>query len=77
MVQGARGHQAACSPAAVDELFYQDETGTTAFEQATIWKAPVAVLESMLYLAKLDTEKRNILDIADIYLCLPLHIIAQ
>jgi len=61
--------------AAIDELFSQDELGCTVLARASIHKAPVEVLESML--AKLDASKRNILVIADIDLCLPLHTIAQ
>ena len=35
------------------------------------------VLESMILLGELDAEKSNILDIADVYSCRPLHRTAQ
>jgi len=63
--------------AAVAELFYQDEVGLTALAVAAIREAPVEVLESMILLGKLDAKKRNILDIADIALALPMHYVAQ
>ena len=59
--------------AAVAELISQDEFGVTAFAVASVSKAPVEVLESMILLGKLDSEKRNVLDIVDIDLRLPLH----
>ena len=62
--------------AAVAELFFKDESGLTTFAVASFYKAPVEVLESMILLGKLDAEKRNILDIANIDLRLPLHHIA-
>ena len=62
---------------AVAELFYQDELGVTAFADASAHKAPVEVLESMLLLAKLDAEKRNILDIATAVSQTPLLLTAQ
>ena len=61
--------------AEIAELFYQDELGRTTFAEAN--NAPVEVLESMLALGKPDAEKRNILDIADIHLRLPMHYIAE
>ena len=57
--------------AVVAELFSPDENEATAFTIA----APVEVLESIM--GKLDAEKRNILDIADIHLRLPMHYIAE
>jgi len=63
--------------AAVAELFYQDEVGLTALAVAAIREAPVEVLESMILLGKLDVKKRNILDIANNYLYLPLHITTE
>jgi len=63
--------------AVVDELLSQDERGCTALALASVNKAPVEVLESMIHLAELDAEKRNILDIATFNLCLPLHHTAQ
>jgi len=59
--------------AAVAELFSLDEIGRSAFAIASVEAAPVEVLESLLILSKLDAKKRNILGIADIDLCLPLH----
>jgi len=56
--------------AAVAELFFQDELGDTAF---VVDEPPVEVLESMIILGKLDAEKGNILDIADIHRGLPKH----
>jgi len=53
--------------AVVAELFSPDENEATAFTIA----APVEVLESIM--GKLDAEKRNILDIADLFFRLPLH----
>jgi len=44
--------------------------------QNWLLKDPEEILESMLNLGKLDAKKRNILDIAEIYLLLPLHFIA-
>jgi len=63
--------------ATVDELFSLNELGVTAFTLASANDTLVAVLESMLDLCELDAEKRNILDIADIHLRLPLHNIAE
>ena len=62
--------------AAVTELFSKDELGDTSLACAATNEGPVEVLESMLSLAKLDTKKRNILDIADIGLRLSMHIIS-
>ena len=58
--------------AAVDEMFFLDEGERTALALATAYEAPFAVLESMILLGKLDVKKRNILDIANLYLRLPL-----
>jgi len=63
--------------AAVAELFPQDELGGTAYGHATANAAPVEGLGSMIVLGKLDAEKRNILDIADNNLCLPMHAAAR
>ena len=63
--------------AAVAELFYQNEIGDTALALASFYKAPVEVLESLIFLGKLDAKKRNILDIADDDLDLPLHHITE
>jgi len=62
--------------ATVDELFYQDELGETAFAVAAL-VAPVEVLENMLELGKLDAAKRNIMDVAGSDGCLPLHYAAE
>jgi len=59
--------------AAVAELLSLDEFRRTALALASVYKAPVEVLESMIILAKMDGKKRNILDIADNRLALPLH----
>ena len=61
---------------AVAKLFYKDKLGATALGVATD-RAPLDVLESMILLAKLDAEKRNILDIPAIGFTLPLHNAAQ
>ena len=63
--------------AAVPELFHQNELGGTALAFASSYKAPVEVLETMINLAKLDAEKRNILDITCSDLRLPMHIVAN
>ena len=59
--------------AAVAELFFLNELGDTAFHVASGDEASVEVLKSMIGLAKLDSKKRNIQDISDIGLRLPLH----
>jgi len=61
----------------VDELFTLDDLGDTTFTMACAREAPVEVLESMILLGKLDVKKRNILDIANNYLYLPLHITTE
>jgi len=62
--------------AAVDEIFAQDGNGGTALARAVADEAPLAVLESMIVVSGMDGEKRNILDIATIDGCLPLHLAA-
>ena len=61
--------------AAVAELFSQNELAFTAVTVAAHHGAPVKELKIML--GKLDAEKLNILVIAHISLCLPLHHTAQ
>ena len=63
--------------AAISELFSQDESGATTFARAADEAASAEVLESLFDLAKLDAEKRSILDIADFDLRLPLRYIAK
>ena len=68
--QGARAHQA------VAELFSQDELGVSTLTSVATNDGPMEVLEIMIKLAELDVEKRNILNIATITLCRPLHLAA-
>jgi len=63
--------------AAVAELFFKNEFGLSTFAEASANKAAVEVLESIILLGKQDAEKRNILDIADFDLAIPLHLAAD